>query len=153
MECRIFGYDTFEDGFSLVAYTEYDISYKTKKVAIMESVKNFYPSVSEVKNNLNKFDFKEKYLPILIKGDVLKTLKINENLPEKISFLRLDTDLYKTTKLQLEILYPRLQQGGILHIDDYGLAPGVKKAVDDYFSKSKIWLHRVDLSCRLMIKN
>ena len=93
----------------------------------------------------------DKY--ILIKGNIINTLDEIKNLPEKICFLRLDTDIYETTKKQLEILYPRLSAGGILHIDDYGWAPGVKFAVDEYFSNSNIWLHRVDLTCRYLIKN
>jgi hypothetical protein len=51
------------------------------------------------------------------------------------------------------VLYPRLVKGGVLHIDDYGFFPGVKKAVDDYFKDKNIWLHRVDLTCRIMVKN
>ena len=78
---------------------------------------------------------------------------MKENIPDSISFLRLDTDLYETTKFQLEILYPKLTVGGILHIDDYGFFPGVRKAVDDYFKDQDIWLHRVDLTCRLLIKS
>ena len=52
----------------------------------------------------------------------------------------------------LEILYPRLSIGGVLHIDDYGWMSGVKDAVDEYFKDKKIWLHRVDLTCRYLIK-
>jgi len=89
----------------------------------------------------------------LIKGDILDTLKENKNIPKQISFLRLDTDLYATTKFQLEVLYPKLVKGGVLHIDDYGFLPGARKAVDEYFKDEKIWLHRIDLSCRLLIKN
>lgn len=153
IENKIFGYDTFEEGFLKESFSKYDISYKTGENSKYEHIDNFYPSVDEVKKIINKFDINNKYFPILIKGDILKTLSIEDNLPKKISFLRLDTDLYKTTKFQLEILFPRLQKGGVLHIDDYGLCPGVKKAVDDYFSNSNIWLHRVDMTCRLMIKN
>ena len=64
----------------------------------------------------------------------------------------MDTDLYETTKKQLEILYPRLTQGGVLHIDDYGWMGGVKDAADEYFKDQKIWLHRVDMTCRYLIK-
>ena len=60
--------------------------------------------------------------------------------------------LFATTKKQLETLYSRLVKGGILHIDDYGLCPGVKKAVDEFFLDQKIWLHRVDITCRYLIK-
>ncbi len=52
-----------------------------------------------------------------------------------------------------QVLYPKLVKGGVLHIDDYGFLPGARKAVDEYFKDEKIWLHRIDLSCRLLIKN
>ena len=65
----------------------------------------------------------------------------------------MDTDIYKTTVKQLEVLYPKLSPGGILHIDDYGFCSGVRKAVDDYFNDQNIWLHRVDLTCRYLIKS
>ena len=114
---------------------------------------NFYPTVEKVKKNIEKFSQNKKTKLTLVKGDVLDTLKLKENIPDSISFLRLDTDLYETTKFQLEILYPKLTVGGILHIDDYGFFPGVRKAVDDYFKGQDIWLHRVDLTCRLLIKS
>ena len=106
----------------------------------------------KLKKNIQSNDPKnfEKY--IFIEGDILKTLDADDNLPKKISFLRLDTDLYNTTKKQLDVLYPRLSNGGVLHIDDYGICPGVRKAVDEFFLNKDVWLHRVDLSCRYIIK-
>ena len=55
-------------------------------------------------------------------------------------------------EIELEILYPRLVEGGILIIDDYGHWEGSKKAVDEYFNKKK-WLHSVDYTCRYLIKS
>jgi O-methyltransferase len=63
----------------------------------------------------------------LIEGKVEETLLNEENLPSKISILRLDTDWYSSTKVELEILYPRLMSGGFLIIDDYGHFKGCKK--------------------------
>ena len=71
-----------------------------------------------------------------------------ENIPKQISFLRMDTDLYATTKKQLEILYPRWTQGGVLHIDEYGWMGGVKDAVDEDVKDKKIWIQRVDMHGR-----
>ena len=155
LNSKIYGFDTFEQGFLDNTISEKDFTVKGKKVdpEDFKAQKNFYPSKQEVEKNLEKFNLIEKYQPILIKGNILETLKKEENLPKKISLLRLDTDLYNTTKLQLKILYPRLEKGGILHIDDYGLCQGVRSAVDEYFYNKKIWLHRVDLTCRLMIKD
>lgn len=71
---------------------------------------------------------------ILIEGDVLETLVKTQNIPGKISVLRLDTDWYESTKKELEVLYPKLAVGGVLMIDDYGYWGGAKKAVDEYFA-------------------
>jgi len=45
---------------------------------------------------------------------------IPANMPDKIALLRLDTDWYASTKHELEHLYPLLEKGGVLLIDDYG---------------------------------
>jgi len=153
LQCRVLGFDTFEDGFSKTALSNNDITIKGLKVEPEKEINNFYPTKEQVKKNLEKFFSNPKYSPLLIKGDVMNTLKDSKNIPDKISILRLDTDLYLTTKIQLEILYPKLVSGGILHIDDYGICPGVRTAVDEYFINKKIWLHRIDLTCRLVIKD
>lgn len=62
---------------------------------------------------------------------------LKRNLPKKISILRLDTDFYSSTKIELEVLYPRLVKGGVLIIDDYGYWQGSRKAVDEYFFNKK----------------
>jgi len=72
-----------------------------------------------------------------IKGDICETLKINKNIPEQISVLRLDTDWYESTKAELEVLYPRLSNAGVLIIDDYGHWEGARKAVEEYFSSQR----------------
>ena len=61
-----------------------------------------------------------------IKGDVLETLKDEKNLPKSISILRLDTDWYESTKIELEVLYPRVINNGFLIVDDYGHWEGQK---------------------------
>ena len=88
----------------------------------------------------------------LISGKVEDTLTIESNLPEKISILRLDTDWYESTKVEFEVLFPRLQKGGVLIIDDYGRWAGSRKAVDEFFEGYEfVWLHRVSKSCRLYV--
>ena len=147
---KIWGYDTF-DGFFEDSLSEKDKDIKTgEKVKLNTS--DIYYSLDEVKKNIIKNDSKNFDKYIFIKGDIIKTLDIEENLPKKISFLRLDTDLYKTTRKQMNILYSRLSKGGVLHIDDYGICPGVKDAIDEFFLDTNIWLHRVDLTCRYLIK-
>ena len=89
---------------------------------------------------------------VFVKGMIEQTLEAPENLPERIALLRLDTDWYESTRRELEVLYPRLVDGGVLIIDDYGRWKGAKQAVDEYFGDDVRWLHRVDYACRLMVK-
>ncbi len=42
---------------------------------------------------------------IFVLGDVSNTLKIDP-LPKEIALLRLDTDWYESTKIELEVLFP-----------------------------------------------
>lgn len=76
----------------------------------------------------------------LIAGDINKTVpeyvKKNPNL--KISLLNLDTDIYEPAVTILKYLYPKVVNGGILLLDDYGEFPGETKAVDDYFADKNV---------------
>jgi O-methyltransferase len=83
--------------------------------------------------------------------------RVEDTLPtvpqNKISILRLDTDWYNSTRLELEVLYPRLESGGVLIIDDYGHWSGAKKAVDEYFRvHTPILLNRLDYTGRIGVK-
>lgn len=61
--------------------------------------------------------------------------------PEGIAVLRLDGDLYSSTRVCLERLYPRLRLGGYCIIDD-GQVTGAMRAVSDYFKgKPPKWEH------------
>lgn len=87
-----------------------------------------------------------------VKGDVAVTLL--EQVPESIALLRLDTDWYESTKVGLEVLYPRLAIGGVCILDDYGHWQGARKAVDDYFGQQgfRPLMHPIDFSGRIFIK-
>jgi O-methyltransferase len=73
-------------------------------------------------------------------------------VPGPIAVLRLDTDWYESTRHELQHLYPLVQPGGVLIIDDYGHWQGARQAVDEYFAGQPIYLHRVDYTGRLLIK-
>lgn len=75
----------------------------------------------------------------LIEGWFQDTIPSNDI--EKIAVLRLDADLYESTKICLEHLYSKVQKGGLVIIDDYELA-GCKKAVTDFIKRKKIKLQR-----------
>jgi O-methyltransferase len=50
---------------------------------------------------------------------------------ERLGLIRLDGDMYGSTIDSLYALYPRLQPGGFLIVDDYSLE-GARRAVTDY---------------------
>lgn len=72
-----------------------------------------------------------------IKGPVEETL-VSNPLPDTISVLRLDTDWYESTKVEMEQLFPRLQKGGVFLVDDYGAWKGAYEAVNEYFEAHNI---------------
>lgn len=155
---KVWMYDTFE---GMAEPTEYDVNAKTKELAKTKyqvAKKNThvdwcYASLEDVKKcvqvsgiDINSIKF--------IKGDVCNTLNDPANRPDKIAVLRLDTDWYKSTKTELELLYPTLSNSGVLIIDDYGHWQGSRKAVDEYFSNSeyKPLFNVVDYTGRSAIK-
>ena len=145
---KYYGFDTFDGMPPPGKYEDLKLKkiYKNNQfnwvIVPKEDVKNF---AKKNFKNISEFRF--------IKGKVEKTLKDKKNLPKKISLLRIDTDWYDSTKVELDILYPKLIKGGILIIDDYGDMKGAKKAVDEFFKNKKIFLIRIDQSCRMVIKN
>ncbi|MBI2382594.1 MAG: class I SAM-dependent methyltransferase [Gammaproteobacteria bacterium] len=76
-------------------------------------------------------------------------------VPPQVALLRLDTDWYDSTRHEMAHLYPRLQDGGVLIVDDYGHWDGCRRAVDEYFANNAapVLLNRVDYSCRIAIKH
>jgi O-methyltransferase len=87
-----------------------------------------------------------------VEGDVAETLPTQA--PQQLALLRLDTDWYESTRYELETLYPRLQTGGVMIIDDYGYWTGARKAVDGYFAglERPPMLHRIDYTGRIAVK-
>ncbi|MFN2607371.1 MAG: TylF/MycF family methyltransferase [Acidimicrobiales bacterium] len=57
---------------------------------------------------------------------------------ERLAVLRLDGDMYESTIVALEALYPKLSPGGFVIVDDYGAVPACKSAVEDYRAASGI---------------
>ena len=152
---KIYAFDTFE---GMPNSSEFDRDYNDQLALDLMSKNEKNPNINnihcystyeEVVNNVSKYtDIRNIKF---IKGKVEDTLLEKKNLPEKISILRLDTDFYSSTKIELEVLYNKLVKGGILIIDDYGHWKGTRKAVDEFFN-GKEWLHYVDYTCRYIIK-
>lgn len=116
-----------------------------------DSSRWLFSPLEEVQKNLAQTRYPAETFHF-IQGRVEDT--IPENIPEKISLLRLDTDFYASTKHALTYLFPLLSPKGIIILDDYGCWKGAKKAVDEYIQENKlcIYLHRIDDQGRMAIK-
>lgn len=101
-------------------------------------------NIATLGDNLNVVHF--------VPGKVEETLPTTA--PVEIALLRLDTDWYESTRHELVHLFPRLVQGGVVIIDDYGHWRGAKQAVDEYIEQHKlrIFLQRIDYTGRIGIK-
>ena len=111
-----------------------------------------YASLEDVQNNFREAGLLSGDVRF-VRGDVLHTLADPIGLPARISVLRLDTDWYESTKKELEILWPRLQPGGVLIVDDYGHWGGAKKAVDEFFAtRPRPLLNYIDYTGRIGVK-
>lgn len=92
-------------------------------------------SLEEVKNNFIRFGLLDENV-IFLKGwfkDTLFTDKI-----QKLSLVRIDGDMYESTWDALNALYPKVEKGGFIIIDDYFVNESCSKAVKDYFSKKHL---------------
>lgn len=156
---KVFLFDTFA---GMTKPTDLDIRISDKTHSLKKYEKNIkkdynswcYAPLKVVKDNFAKAGLNPSDISF-IQGDVCETLQNKNNLPNKIAVLRLDTDWYESSKIELEILYPILQKKGILLIDDYGHWEGQKKAVDEFFDFSgfqKPFFQFTDMAGRSGIK-
>lgn len=105
----------------------------------------------EVASNMNITGYPRELIRY-VAGDVCETLY--DEAPESLALLRLDTDWYRSTAKELEVLYPKLISGGVLIVDDYGHFEGARQAVDEYFKAAGFfpYLHRSDYTGRVLVK-
>lgn len=92
-------------------------------------------SVDNVKKNITRLGYSINNITF-IKGWFQDTIPKNDI--KEIAVLRLDGDLYESTLICLQYLYPKVTKGGFVIIDDYSL-PGARKAFEDY-KKSDLWI-------------
>jgi len=152
-------FDTFE---GMTAPTEHDVSpldppaLETWNQAEGKAWKEFFDdsifNLEQVREALTTSGYPTHRLHF-VKGPVEDTLPTNA--PGRLALLRLDTDWYESTRHELEHLYPRLQPGGVLIIDDYGHWDGARRAVDEYMEEQEeqLLLNRIDYTGRIAVKH
>ncbi len=111
-----------------------------------------YASLDDVRRNLLATGYPADRIHFHV-GKVEDT--IPAAAPSRIAVLRLDTDWYESTRHELQHLYPRLNSGGLLLIDDYGHWQGARRATDEFRSTlpQPLFLHRIDYTGRLAVKS
>lgn len=92
-------------------------------------------SLEQVKCNFKKYDLLDDQVKFL-KGWFKDTLP---NAPiKKLAILRLDGDMYESTKDALVALYDKVSVHGYVIIDDYHAVEGCRKAVHDFLSERNL---------------
>jgi hypothetical protein len=111
-----------------------------------------YASLEEVRKNVLSTGYPSDRVRF-VRGKVEDTIPTG-GVPDRIALLRLDTDWYESTLHELRHLYPKLQPGGVLLLDDYGSWQGARQATDEFFSSagSRPFLARIDEAARIGIK-
>ena len=151
----IYLFDTFA---GMTPPTDKDVDYRGARAsALLEregrETNTFwaYSPREEVRANLAKTGYPAERF-VFVEGDVLAT--IPASAPPHIALLRLDTDWYESTRHEMEHLFPRLENRGVLIVDDYGYYQGARQAVDEYLARDprSYLMNRIDFTGRLIVK-
>lgn len=139
----VYGFDSFE-GIPLASEDDDEqpglpgprplITYKDKRELLKSSGVTVCKKEDVLQNFRTWFPSKNDNI-VLVKGwfqDTLEPYKTVLRHLGGISLLRLDGDLYESTKVSLEVLFPLLNKDGVLIIDDWNLG-GCRKACLEYF--------------------
>ncbi|MEX2586624.1 MAG: TylF/MycF/NovP-related O-methyltransferase [Actinomycetota bacterium] len=88
-----------------------------------------------VQNNFRKYGLLSEQVRFLV-GWFQDTLPSAE--VDQLAVLRLDGDMYDSTMVALESLYPKLSVGGYVIVDDYSALAACKDAVDEFRAREGI---------------
>ncbi len=105
---------------------------------------NPYLAVSseQVRLNFERFDLWDERVKF-IKGWFKDTLATTPTGP--LALLRLDGDLYESTRVTLEALYDRVSPGGYIIVDDYHSWPGCRRAVNEFIEARSLEISLIDI--------
>jgi hypothetical protein len=148
---EVYLYDTFE---GYLATSEEDFQIQDGKFfhELYKKDKNYLceANLNDVKTGMESSEYPANLVTYVV-GDVLET--IPKTLPRSIALLRLDTDYFDSTLHELTHLFPLVEPGGVIIIDDYDHWNGSKKACDEYFKSinENVFLMRME-SGRMFIK-
>lgn len=141
---KVYGFDTFEGLGQFTAADDADTAGQVRKPdpsalrlpGAFKSDAGMMLKLVEMHNADSLFPNMDR--SNLVIGDVAGTLpKFLDEYPGlRFSLVYFDVDLYAPTRAALELLYPRVVEGGVLCFDEYSLVawPGETRAVDEFFA-------------------
>tara|TARA_B000000565_G_scaffold207192_1_gene160570 strand:- start:664 stop:1464 length:801 start_codon:yes stop_codon:yes gene_type:complete len=141
-------FDSFEGGLSDKSLEDKNKRYNLSNKQIKYEKLSFASDEDQVKSTLSIF--KNIYF---FKGWIPE--RFNEVNEKSFCFVHIDVDLFQPTLDSLNYFYPRLNQGGAIVIDDYGISqfPGARKAVDKFLKSNKYsFFYKVPFGSCFIIK-
>lgn len=110
-------------------------------------------SEREVRDLLEHVGYPQEFVHVH-QGWFQETVPSDASAVGPVALLRLDGDLYESTKVCLEQFYDAVVPGGFVVIDDYGAYDGCRLAVDEFFAKvsPRPFLCLVNSDIRYLIK-
>jgi hypothetical protein len=141
-------FDSFEGGLSDKVEKDRNLVRYLSDREIKLEKEIFSSREDEVKSVLADYDFVSLY-----PGWIPE--RFAEVSDRKFSFVHIDVDLYEPTLSSLEFFWPRLAEGGVVVIDDYGSSqfPGASTAVDEFLADHAArFFYKVPLGACFIIK-
>lgn len=92
-------------------------------------------SLEVVRENFTRYGLLDERV-VFLEGWFKDTLPACE--VDRLAVLRLDGDMYESTRVALDALYDRLSPDGYLIVDDYGAVVGCRAAIDQFRTERQI---------------
>ena len=136
---KLIGFDVFDE--FPKAHNDGDKLFREKWI---NDTKGDFLSLDEIQRSLANRNIGNTEL---IQGDIANTIPeyIKNHPYMKIALLHIDVDIYEPTVTGLTYLYERVVKGGIIILDDYGVA-GETDAVDEFVQGKDIEIKRLKIS-------
>jgi len=79
----------------------------------------------------------------------------SKDVPEQIAFAFLDGDFYDSIMDPLKLVWPRMNEGGVVLVDDYGreALPGAERAVRDFLQNKQRELAAIESNIAIIRRN
>ena len=152
----IYGFDSFEgmprmtaqDGAATGAWLygrDYDERDAEQRSGALKGTNVNVASEAQVRANLSASGLPDGSWHV-VKGWFQDTLPAWRERIGPIAVLRLDGDLYESTKVCLDVLYEQVVAGGYVIVDDYYAFEGCRKAIDEFVARqaARPILHAID---------